>query len=345
MPVKSFDKSGLRPSFAFLVVTYNHQDYILEHLESIKYLVDNFAAQIDVDLVVSDDCSRDKTQSIVDSWLGRNAGLFRNVKTIYNSANIGTCRSVDSLLSALTAERCKITAGDDVYSFENIFELTKHSESIAMVSGRALYFTDQYLRLDRRSSLLAAASQSIYKHDSLIHRFKHLSYNNAPNLFYATDCLLHPSVRSYLTSFDVTEDWPLQIAIARHFPTRGFSLLDEVLVYYRRTIGSTYLSASSRFVRDKLKIYDDLIGEEPSSLERLRLRSRKASFNLHSRWSSRLINLDYYFFVASCLWRANEIRTAARPHGLDLERHQRHYVGIRNQARNFRDDFLQVSPS
>lgn len=345
MPVKSLDKGGSRPSFAFLVVTYNHQNYILEHLESIKYLVDCFAAEINVDLVVSDDCSRDKTQSIIDAWLVRNAGLFRNVKTIYNSANIGTCKSVENLLSALTAERCKITAGDDVYSFENIFALTKHSDSIAMVSGRALYLTDQYLRLDRRSSLLAAASQSIYKHDPLIHRFKHLSYTNAPNLFYATDCLLHPSVRSYLTGFDVTEDWPLQIAIARHFPTRGLCFLDEVLVYYRRTAGSTYLSASSRFVRDKLKIYDDLIGKESNFIERLRLQSRKASFNLRSRWPSRMINLDYYFFFANFLWRVNEIRTAARLRGVDLERHQRHYVSVRNRARHFRDEFLQVSTS
>ena len=327
------------------MVTYNHQAYILEHLESVKYLVERHAAEIDVDLVINDDCSRDKTQWIVDAWLERNAGVFRNVKTIYNSANIGTCRSLDNLLSALTAERCKITAGDDVYSFENIFNLTKHDESIAMVSGRALYFTDQHLRLDRRSSLLAAASQSIYKYDPLIHRFKHLSYTNAPNLFYATECLLHPSVRSYLTGFDVTEDWALQIAIARHFPARGFSLLDEVLVYYRRTAGSTYLSANSRFVQDKLKIYDDLIGEEPSSFERLRLRSRKASFNLRSRWLSGLINLDYYFFVSNFLWRANEIRTAARPRGIDLDRHQRHYENVRNQARKFRDEFLQGRPS
>lgn len=344
MPDKSLDKGGSRPSFAFLVVAYNHQDYILEHLESVKYLVERYATEIDVDLVINDDCSRDETRSIVDAWLERNAGLFRNVKTIYNSANIGTCRSVDNLLSSLSAERCKITAGDDVYSFENIFDLTKHSGSIAMVSGRALYFTDQHLRLDRRSSLLAAASQSIYKYDSLLHRFKHLSYTNAPNLFYATDCLLHPAVRSYLSTFDVTEDWPLQIAIARHFPTRGFSLLDEVLVYYRRTAGSTYLSASSRFVRDKLRVYEDLIENEPKWFERLRLRSRKSCFNLRGRWSDRLLNVDFYFFAANFLWRLNEIREAEKPHAVDLERHQRHYLTVRDQSRRFRDEFCQMSP-
>ena len=94
-----------RPSFAFLVVTSNHQDYILEHLESIKYLVQTHGADIDVDVIVNDDCSKDQTRSLVDWWLQINAGLFRHVKTLYNPKNLGTCASVNNMLTHVVADR------------------------------------------------------------------------------------------------------------------------------------------------------------------------------------------------------------------------------------------------
>ena len=48
------------------------------------------------------------------------------------------------------------------------------------------------------------------------------------------------------------EDGPLQIAIARQYPERKFQLINYVLVYYRRTSGSTFLVASDRFINDKV---------------------------------------------------------------------------------------------
>ena len=158
----------------------------------------------------------------------------------------------------MVADRCKLTAGDDVYSFENIFELTHYESDTAIVSGRTLYLLGEKLGVDRIANALATATQVVYQNDSLLHRFKHLSYNNAPNLLYATECILNPNVREYLQRFDVVEDWPLQVAIAREYPKRRMELIDNVLVYYRRTPGSTYIVANQRFVKDKLQVYNDL---------------------------------------------------------------------------------------
>jgi glycosyltransferase involved in cell wall biosynthesis len=326
-----------RPSFAFLVFTYNHQEYILEHLESIKYLVLSHGAGIDVDVIVNDDCSKDQTRSLVDRWLQINAGLFRYVKTLYNPKNLGTCASVNNVLTYVVADRCKLTAGDDVYSFENIFELTKHDSGVAMVSGRALYLLGDALGVDRRSNVLATATQVIYQNDSLLHRFKHFSYNNAPNLQYATECLLHPTVRAYLQRFDVTEDWPLQVAIARQFPERRFKLIDEVLVYYRRTAGSTYIVANQRFVKDKILMYDDLIEHESNSIERLRLRGRKFCFKMRNRWVNKLLNLDLYFFTMSCVYRLLQIVNQTKALDMPVTLHQQHYVRIQTAAMKLRE--------
>jgi glycosyltransferase involved in cell wall biosynthesis len=322
-----------KPSFAFLVLAYNHQKYILEHLESIKYLVQTHAKDIDVDLIVNDDCSKDQTTSLVDAWLGLNENLFRQIKKIYNQKNIGTCASVNNMLDHMVADRCKLTAGDDVYSFENIFELTQYSEDTAMVSGRPLYLIGDNLDLDKVANFLVTATQVIYENKSMLHRFKHLSYSNAPNLLYATECLMDEKVRSYLRKFDVTEDWPLQIAIARQFPIRSFRLIDKVFVYYRRTEGSTYIVANERFTEDKVKLYDDLISVENNWFEMMRLKSRKFCFLLNRATLSKVINIDIYLFLfsfAACLIEICKSHILIK---IDVNNHKKHNLLIRSNAK------------
>lgn len=326
----------IKPSFAFLVVTFNHQDYILEHLESIKYLVQTHGAGWDVDVIINDDSSRDQTRTLVNHWLADNATMFRYIKTLYNQKNLGTCASVNNMLNHMLADRCKLTAGDDVYSFENIFELSRFEPNTAMVSGRALYLLGDLLSVNRLSNTLATATQAIYQNDSLLHRFKHLSYCNAPNLMYATACLLNPNVRAYLKRFDVVEDWPLQIAIAREYPRHTFALIDKIFVYYRRTLGSTYIVANQRFMKDKLQIYNDLIQNEPSAVERLRLSSRRFCFESQNRWVNKFLNLDWYLFLVSCAAKMLKVYQQETSMDLLVESHQQHYARIRSNAEAFR---------
>ena len=330
----------IRPSFAFLVLTYNHQDYILEHLESIKYLVLTYGASIEVDLIVNDDCSKDQTRKLVDSWLNINTNIFRYVTTLYSTKNLGTCTSVNNMLTNVVADRCKLTAGDDVYSFENIFELTKYDSNVAMVSGRALYLLGNTLSRNIRSDLLTTATQIIYKNNSLLHRFKHLSYNNAPNLLYATECLLNPEVRTYLLRFDVTEDWPLQLAIARKFQEYRFKLIDEILVYYRRSSGSTYIIENERFAKDKINIYDDLIKNESIPIERLRLNSRLFCFKFRNHWINKLINLDIYFFAFSCACNVLLILKQLMILKIPVAKHKDHYAYIQKKAMESRNSII-----
>lgn len=329
-----------RKSFAFLVLVYNHEIYIVEHLESIKYLVLTYGSDIDVDLILSDDCSSDKTKILIDKWLLINKDLFRFVKTIYNPKNIGTCASVNNMLSNMIADRCKLTAGDDVYSYENIFALTSYGSEVAMLSGRALYLHEDSLGMDAFNNLLLTATQAIYENKPLISRFKHFSSNNAPNILYATECLLHPEVRKQLQRFDVTEDWPIQVAIARQFPGRKFELINEVLVYYRRTVGSTYIVANQRFVKDKIMMYDYLIASENNWIERIRLCSRRYCFGIKGKMLSKIFNIDFYFFAINFIIRIKTIWTLEKKTNIKVERHQKHYLNIRNASDTFKAAYL-----
>ncbi len=321
-----------KKSFAFLVLTYNHERFILEHLESIKYLVQTHGEDIEIDLILNDDQSEDQTQSIVDGWLDINIGLFRQVRRIYNSKNLGTCASLNNMLNHVVADRCKITAGDDVYSFENIFELTNCELNVSMISGRTLYLIENELNINFISNILATATQLIYRDNNLLHRFKHLSYNNAPNIYYTKDCLFNSNVRAYLNKYDVIEDWPIQIAIARNFPKSQLKLINKVLVYYRRASCSTYLVANIRFNKDKNKIYNDLIECETSKIERIRLLSRKFCFNMKNRWLNKLLNLDFYIFCLSFLKHAPSMAKLTKKFDMRLLAHQQHYAYIKSRA-------------
>ena len=47
--------------FTFIVITYNHEEFILEHLESIKFLINHYGHGINFTISVADDASKDNT--------------------------------------------------------------------------------------------------------------------------------------------------------------------------------------------------------------------------------------------------------------------------------------------
>jgi hypothetical protein len=327
--------SNLPNSFAFFVLAYNHENYIIEHLESIKYLVENYGQNIAVDLVVNDDFSKDQTVELVESWLSVNSKIFRKIITLYNDKNIGTCLSVINMLKHLEADVCKLTAGDDVYSYENIFKYGALYMKAEIASGISLSLVQERLFEKRLETFLAVASQIIYDSGKLTSRFKHFSYNNAPNIFYAKKCLTDEKLAAFLTNYDVVEDWPLQIYISEAYPDAVFELIGKTFVYYRRTSGSIFIVANSRFVKDKLKVYTYLIDKEVDRLERLRIKSRRFCFELSNKYLKFLLNIDLYFFVFASLKNIKGIVQSYSTQDLSLSNHQSHYLVINKRAGKF----------
>lgn len=327
-------KDNNRESFAFIVLAYNHENYILEHLESIKFQAIAYGCDVDIDVIISDDKSLDNTRIFIDRWFALNRYLFRNVEFLYNPKNLGTCASVLNALEKVVADRCKITASDDVYSYENIFELSYCETSVSMRSGRVLYLKGAKIEFDPFTCFLETVSDVIYQGVKPLHRFKHFSFTNAPNLIYSTACLHNQNVKNYLSRFDVIEDWPLQIGIAQEFPEKRINLIDQVLVYYRRTEGSTYLVARERFLKDKERLYDDLVVNEKNPFERLRLALRKKALKRGSI-TKNFFNLDTYCFALATLFHLPSIILRLRGVDTKLSSHRAHYAYIQEQARMF----------
>ena len=65
--------------FTFVTITYNHEKYIIEHLESIRYQIENYSEGKKMNLIVSDDGSVDNTMRYAQQWVERNKNLFSEV--------------------------------------------------------------------------------------------------------------------------------------------------------------------------------------------------------------------------------------------------------------------------
>lgn len=108
-------------SFTFGVITYNQEKYIIEHLESVKRVIQKYGNQLSINIIISDDASKDNTVLYAKKWLEENKKLFNDVRIITHDKNQGIVNNFKDALKAVKTNKFKILAGDDLYCLNNIF--------------------------------------------------------------------------------------------------------------------------------------------------------------------------------------------------------------------------------
>ena len=96
------------PLVSVFVCTYNSSKTILETLESIK-----MQTYQNIELIVSDDDSKDETVSICKNWVFENKNRFNRTQVITHYPNTGTSGNANRAVSACKGEWVKGVAGDD----------------------------------------------------------------------------------------------------------------------------------------------------------------------------------------------------------------------------------------
>lgn len=102
------EKNNL-PLVSIVIITYNSERYILDTLESVKNQTWN-----NLELIISDDCSHDRTIDICSEWINENSKRFRNVQLITVQQNTGIPANCNRGLRATNGEYLKIISGDDI---------------------------------------------------------------------------------------------------------------------------------------------------------------------------------------------------------------------------------------
>jgi alpha-1,3-rhamnosyltransferase len=126
-------ESTSQPLVSVPVITYNSSKYVIETLESIK-------AQTyqNIELIVSDDCSKDNTVDICRKWIEENKERFVRTEIITSDINTGVSANGNRGRNACKGEWIKGIAGDDIL-LPNCLEvyvkyINEHSEVVYVFS-------------------------------------------------------------------------------------------------------------------------------------------------------------------------------------------------------------------
>ncbi|HUZ05758.1 MAG TPA: glycosyltransferase family A protein, partial [Acidobacteriaceae bacterium] len=105
----SQERRHIEPLVSVLVPSYNHEQYVVECLESIK---DSNHKRLE--LILSDDCSTDHTYALSKEWAQRNASRFERVVTVRQDINLGIVKNLQFLFENAQGEYLAYLASDDM---------------------------------------------------------------------------------------------------------------------------------------------------------------------------------------------------------------------------------------
>ena len=162
---------------SFICLTYNQEGLVLDHLESLrvvveKYLKNNYI----IELIIADDGSSDGTLKVIKDWIDNHSFVFNAIKIVSDGKNRGTCKNFSSAIRACSGRMIKFLAGDDIYLDSDIsvvfqklnfcdvvltptISFTKHSEYIEGALDKMRFNIDSYANrpfVDIKSKMISA---------------------------------------------------------------------------------------------------------------------------------------------------------------------------------------------
>lgn len=217
------------PLVSVVVLTYNSSKTIEDTLDSIyKQTYPN------IELVISDDASKDNTREVCQEWIDKFKGRFSNVFLSENTSNVGVTQNLANGVSLAHGEWIKPIAGDDLLKSEccSVFvDYVKKNPQTQIVFGDTTAFKD-------------VNGKRIYIENKLkrdLVLFSKLSAKEQCSQLYSNNGL--PATCSFISKelfcrypLDVKyrniEDWPYWLKLTKN----GIHLdyIDRVLALYRR---------------------------------------------------------------------------------------------------------------
>ena len=270
-----------------------------------------------------------------------NQKLFYDIRVVSDGKNYGTCFNYTKTWEFIDGQYCKITAGDDVYAFTNLFANLSLLDSNEIYSGLPLLLIDGAVKSSFSQIFHILATDCLYRRKDFGQRLRRISVINAPSIFLSTKIFSNVRVADYIRRFRVVEDFPLFVALSKEYQPLKFEQTHQVNVYYRRTQGSTYLARPTEFVSDKDRVYQHLISETLNPIERLLLKNRLMCFRMGGRFLKIVLNLNYYLYGALILSKIFDIINALGKVSEKISDHQQHFDSIKANAEVIRLEFAR----
>lgn len=253
--------------FTFVTLTYNHSLFIEEHLNSILSLVKSYGEGISVDLIVSDDCSKDDTTEIADRWIEDNKAFFRRITRKYSDVNCGMISNLFGAIEEVQTRHFKFLAGDDKYFQNDIFSFVFGLNEGQMVVTPLIPFGEgeSAKEIVRRYRTLLFAKNKGKSHQLM----RYENYIPAPGVFLDGSLLKDERLREFLGKYRNIEDYPMwwYMLFVRKI---DFTVVNTPYVLYRVNAG-----ISTKKTHEKRTAYLDEIGQIRKDLKIRRYRLPK----------------------------------------------------------------------
>lgn len=129
-----------KPLVSVRILTYNASKYIIETLNSVYNQTYN-----NIELVISDDCSKDNTVDLCKEWLEQHGSRFAKVIFLTTPVNTGVCANSKRSLEATTGKWIKGLGGDDCFYPNAIEEYVRfvQDQNCEICGARMMYMDDE----------------------------------------------------------------------------------------------------------------------------------------------------------------------------------------------------------
>ena len=236
------------PLVSIVVITYNSSATVLETLESIKN-----QSYKNIELIISDDCSTDNTQSLVRLWLGKNenALLFKRTLLISTPKNGGPAVNCNHGIRNSRGAWFKLIAADDILLPDciknNVEYVTKHN-NVQIVFSKLICFGEN----DEIANFQDNINWNFWKLTRKQQYLLILLDNQimAPTQFVKKE--VWERLNGYDENIPFIEDWPFWIKAYKSGIMIVF--LDELTVKYRIHESLSCMSSPSKIYINSLQL-------------------------------------------------------------------------------------------
>lgn len=239
-------------SFTFISLSYNQEEYIIEHLDSIKKLVEYYGKGLKIDYILADDCSIDGTLEKAREWLNKNDGVFNDIRVLDRKKNVGIVKNMLCAVKHTKTEHFKILAADDRFKCKDIFSLYRdmnHELIFTPADPIDLMGNKEYRaakNMDKNFQLV----RMLKTPDKMKKMLKCQNFLFAPGVFIPGELLRNTKFQKFLLQFRNIEDYPMFYYFFTYCEC-GVKIVNEHYVEYR--VGS---GISTDKGNEKRKYYD-----------------------------------------------------------------------------------------
>lgn len=273
------------PIVSVCVITYNSSLYVIEALESIKR-----QTYKDIELIISDDCSKDGTVEVCRKWLNENAERFLNVKIVTSDINTGIGKNANRALYQSKGEWIKLIAGDDALVEtcieEYVNEVGRHPDYFFFHS-LCYRYNEEFLEQNYLPEINNFPTIIFRKNDVYSQHLQYKSFLLSSSILTCT-CFINvaqlKAIGGYEESIKRSEDWPTWIKVSEQ--GYKFYFVNKSLVKYRVNQKSVYSGSANERVFHKFY-------EVEKEVYKLYIKAR-APFSIRAYW-------NYYFFIRDML--------------------------------------------